>query len=69
METLKQHNEPFKMGLTNRFHQLSTEDIIEWNKQIINTTKECAVKAAGKQKKTEKSRPAIRNKKSYGPKT
>ena len=48
---LKQHNEPFKIELTNRFHQLPTEDINEWNKQIINITKECAIKAAGKQKK------------------
>ena len=51
METLKQHNEPFKIELTNRFHQLPTEDISEWNRQIINITKECAIKAAGKQKK------------------
>ena len=48
---LKQHNEPFKIELTNRFHQLPTEDINEWIKQIINITKECAIKAVGKQKK------------------
>ena len=47
---LKQHTEPFKIELTNRFHQLPTENINEWNKQII-ITKECAIKAAGKQKK------------------